>query len=224
MEEMNSHNLYSMLHHTNMDRLWAYWQAIRPDQLSFNESYVGESRFSTPGGTTITPNSPLAPFSRSVGVFHTSETVKSIIGLGYSYQGLEYWRSSPEDMKKAATQLINRLYNVKSGSSGSRLASRTNSVTRYFIKVQVDVTELERPCSIDVYVGDHLAGSMIVMGQPETGIVNGGFAIDDAVTAAGLHKRTTASAVNSIQSSLTVDITKVQSSLSTTASRYWQVS
>ncbi|KAL3953431.1 hypothetical protein ACCO45_013374 [Purpureocillium lilacinum] len=51
-----------MLHHSNMDRLWAYWQAVRPDEEIFQGSYSGLSRFGSPEGSTITAQSPLQPF------------------------------------------------------------------------------------------------------------------------------------------------------------------
>ncbi|KJZ70883.1 hypothetical protein HIM_09748 [Hirsutella minnesotensis 3608] len=50
-----------MLHHTQVDRLWSYWQAIHPDMADFSGSYSGGARFTTPAGSTINQDSPLMP-------------------------------------------------------------------------------------------------------------------------------------------------------------------
>ncbi|KAF5019447.1 hypothetical protein F66182_8555 [Fusarium sp. NRRL 66182] len=168
------------LHHTNVDRLWSYWQAMRPGQ-HFTGSYSGGSRYSTPAGTRITPNSPLQPFYRSRGNFHTSETVKNINGLGYTYTGLEYWRMSQSQLASSARTTINRLY----GSSSSRRRdveerAEPEKTTRYFANVELDVTEVERPAQVNVYVSGKLVGGLVVMRQPTDGTVHGSFSVDQA--------------------------------------------
>ncbi|PFH61469.1 hypothetical protein XA68_17300 [Ophiocordyceps unilateralis] len=98
-----------MLHHSNVDRLWAYWQAIHPDDVIFTESYRGQSRYTTPAGTTVGPDSPLAPFFGSSGKPHTSKTVLSIQEFGYSYKGLENGAQTV-GQKQNAEMLIKDLY------------------------------------------------------------------------------------------------------------------
>ncbi|KAM0738349.1 hypothetical protein ACQRIT_006086 [Beauveria bassiana] len=99
-----------MLHHSNVDRLWAYWQAIYPEASTFNGRYQCLSRFSTLSGTMTSLDSPLQPFRQANGEWHTSRSVNSIKTFGYAYQGLEYWTKSETEMQQGAVELINSLY------------------------------------------------------------------------------------------------------------------
>ncbi|KAG8360958.1 hypothetical protein FVEN_g1567 [Fusarium venenatum] len=168
------------LHHTQVDRLWAYWQAMHPTQSSFSGSYAGGSRYSTPQGTRITQNSPLQPFYRSKGTFHTSETIKSIQSFGYTYAGLEYWRMSQSQLASSARTTINRLYGTSSARRRSLDERADGSTTRYFVNVQLDVTEVERPAQVNVYISGKLVGGLVVMRQPAEGIIHGSFSADQA--------------------------------------------
>lgn len=208
-----------MLHHTNTDRLWAYWQAIRPSEASLKNSYSGGARFSSRSGTTITPDTPLHPFfANSQGRFHTPKSVQSIKGFNYAYEGLEYWKKSDSKMRTDATAIINKLYSdgvtrpmmLKRGEGD--VGEVLEEAVRYFAQIQVDVEELERPCEIKVFVGDHLAGELIVLQQPEKGTVNGKFALDDAPEAnpVDTHDDITEEVVEDILSLIKVEITKVR--------------
>lgn len=97
------------LHHTNMDRLWAYWQAIHPEEATLSSSYRGRPRYRSPAGATITPDSPLDPFRGKDGKPYTPKSVASILDFGYSYEGLD-GNKSEDERKDEATRLINRLY------------------------------------------------------------------------------------------------------------------
>lgn len=200
--------LDSMLHHCNIDRLWAYWQAMRPDEAIFNDTYSGGSRFSTPRGTRISKWSPLKPFFASAGQFHTANSMVDIRRLGYTYQELEYWRKSPAQMTQDARRLINRMYSPN-GRTSSRLMRRSKRTTRYFVGLELEVSQIERPCSINVHVDGKRVGSLVVMQQPEIGIFHGGFSIDEATgpkTSKGLGPD---AVVDSVQKGLTIEIVKV---------------
>ncbi|KJZ76437.1 hypothetical protein HIM_04166 [Hirsutella minnesotensis 3608] len=176
-----------MLHHANVDRLWAYWQAIRPEQDVFQTPYLGLARFSTPRGTTITSQSPLQPFFNAAGAFHTTLSVRAIWDFGYSYQGLEWWRLNEEQMRQEATRLINQLYNFArppppSRGSQRREEQRKTHTTRYFAHVELDVAQVERPCMVKVYHQGQQAGSLVLMAhRPVQGLVKTGFGLDKVV-------------------------------------------
>ena len=171
----------SMMHHANVDRLWTYWQFIRPTESIFSGSYRGSSRFATPDGTTISANSPLQPFYTSSNSFHTSNSVKSIKGYGYTYQSLEYWQKSDSQLKQDATALINSLYGTGAGApKHKRQEGGSGEKVRYFVQVSVDVEDLDRPCAINVYIKDQNIGKVVVMKQPQTGTVNGQLSLDQA--------------------------------------------
>ncbi|KAH7009810.1 tyrosinase [Ilyonectria destructans] len=192
-----------MLHHANVDRLWAYWQFIRPTQAIFKNSYKGGARFNSRDGATITPNSPLQPFYQSNGQFHTPNSVTSIRNFGYTYEGLEYWRKSSDTMKKDATAIINRLY----GPSSSKKAKRDDAtLTRYFAQIQVDVEQLDRPCAIGLFVNTTSVGNFIVLMQPASGLFYGKFSLDRAADPVDLADSKTTVVVNDILAGLRVEI------------------
>ncbi|KAH8722111.1 tyrosinase [Ilyonectria robusta] len=196
-----------MLHHCNVDRLWAYWQAMKPDQVMFNQSYSGGARWSTPRGTTITPKSPLVPFFADSENFHTSESVESIQTFGYAYEGLEYWRKSETQMQQDATRLINRLYS-DTETMARRETRRSDSSTRFFARVKLDVTEVERPCSVNLYLNGKKVGGQVVMQQPTCGTVHGEFSLDSAVDSTEIFGYPVDSVVDTIMANLQVEILK----------------
>lgn len=199
----------SMLHHSNVDRLWAYWQAIRPSDSTFRVSYTGGSRFATAGGTKISPDSPLQPFLKPGGGFHTSRSVNSLQGFGYSYRGLEYWQKSPDQMRQDATQIINSLYSP-TYSKLQNQSLRADSTTRYFARVSVDVTQLERPCEVNILVGGVRAASMVVMNQPAIGVASGLFPLDNAVKSSDVRSGAADQAFDLVKSKMQVEIIKVR--------------
>ncbi|OAQ57685.1 tyrosinase [Pochonia chlamydosporia 170] len=193
-----------LLHHANVDRLWAYWEAIHPESAIFNDTYVTTgSRFSTPRGTKITPDSPLKPFFQKDGTtFHTTKSVASIKTFGYSYEDID----SGED---AVNTLINRLYGQKIGSASHSLRVRGQTpTTRYFVQIQLEKGQVELPCQVNLYLRGMPAGSIVAMEQPRDGILHGGFTIDEAIQAGGFGSLSVDSIVESVQSSIEVDITK----------------
>jgi tyrosinase len=203
---MIADNFTSMLHHCNVDRLWAYWQAMKPQEAIFQRTYRGGARYSTPRGTTISSTSPLNPFYRNGQEFHTTQSVASIKLFGYAYSGLENRSWSPEALRANATALVNRLYG---DNRQSRVMRRDREETRYFVTVELDVTQVERPCSVDVSVGGEHAGSLIVMAQPPSGTIHGTFAIDKALAKKGLHTSATEDVVKKIKAALDVKIVRV---------------
>ncbi|KAF4987692.1 hypothetical protein FGRMN_10218 [Fusarium graminum] len=202
------------MHHTQVDRLWAYWQFMNPTQSGFlSGSYSGGSRYSTPQGTRITPSSPLNPFYKSKGNFHTSSSVNSIREFGYTYPGLEYWHMSGSQLSSAAKTMVNRLYG--SGSSRRRdIEERADSkTTRYFANVELDVTEVERPAQVNVYVSGKLVGGLVVMRQPAEGTVHGSFSADQAADTPQLLGACSPTKVaDAVNSGLQVEIVKLDGS------------
>ncbi|KAG8423585.1 hypothetical protein J3458_000472 [Metarhizium acridum] len=168
-----------MLHHTQVDRLWAYWQFIDPSQASFSGSYRGQSRFSTPQGTIINQDSPLQPFSDRKLRYHTPRSVSSIKGMGYTYEGLEHWRKSAAQLRQDSIQTINSLY-----APPSAFAKRGGSQakTRHFAHVELDRAQVERPCSVKVFIAGKRAGTIPVMLFPANGNLRSSLSIDAFLT------------------------------------------
>ncbi|KAK2597581.1 hypothetical protein N8I77_012359 [Diaporthe amygdali] len=80
-----------MLHHANVDRLIALWQAIYPNASIFNVVDWAGALYGTPAGY-VSADTPLKPFHDDGGGydgFHTSRSVRDISVLGYTYPELQ---------------------------------------------------------------------------------------------------------------------------------------
>ncbi|KAM4057296.1 tyrosinase [Hirsutella rhossiliensis] len=166
-----------MLHHSFVDRIWAFWQALRPDQDVFSTPYAARARFSTAAGTAIDFNSPLQPFFHRSGAFHTTLSVRAIWEFGYGYEGLEWWAKSADQMRQDVINIVNRLYSTGRPASGAKRRSE-EATTRYFATVSLDIAQVERPCQVVVYVDGTRAGSLVIMNRPQSGVVRTGFGLD----------------------------------------------
>lgn len=173
-----------MLHHAQVDRLWAYWNFINPTQSNFNNSYYGQSRYSTPRNTIITPNSPLPPFYDDSDSYWTPNKVASIRGMGYTYEGLEYWNKTAAQLKTDATRLMNSLYAPHSAERRQDRRAPARTKTRYFARIELDREQVERPCIVKIFVDGKAAGNVVVMQVPEAGILRGAVALDEEVKGA----------------------------------------
>ncbi|KAL2067332.1 hypothetical protein VTL71DRAFT_1757 [Oculimacula yallundae] len=112
------------LHHTNVDRLFALYQAINPGTYLTpqTEQY---------GTYTLTPNSldtdstPLQPFAPTgAGPYFTSASARQTSAFGYTYPEIQDWSQSPAQLKANVTAAINKLYNP----SGARVRPRSGEM------------------------------------------------------------------------------------------------
>ncbi|KAL8727773.1 MAG: hypothetical protein Q9166_005828 [cf. Caloplaca sp. 2 TL-2023] len=113
------------LHHAQVDRLLAIWQALHPD--SFVESSrepIGSAVLAQGAQTDV--NTPLKPFhSDTAGNFWTSAGVSSVEKLGYSYSEIQ--GKSQSEIKAA----VNNLYAASTGVTITRrsvVGSRKNDL------------------------------------------------------------------------------------------------
>ncbi|TVY48584.1 Polyphenol oxidase [Lachnellula occidentalis] len=97
------------LHHTNVDRLIALWQAANPTKFL--------TPLQDPGTFTILPKSidtvttSLTPFtSNNIGTLHTSTSARYLSYFDYSYPEIEDWTQTPAQLKKNVTSQIYDLY------------------------------------------------------------------------------------------------------------------
>lgn len=91
-----------MLHHANVDRLIALWQAIYPNSSIFNVVDYAGALYGTAAGN-VSADTPLKPFhdppgaQDGAGGFHTSRSVRDVAVLGYSYPELQAPRGNGTD-------------------------------------------------------------------------------------------------------------------------------
>ncbi|RMZ79372.1 hypothetical protein DV738_g3367, partial [Chaetothyriales sp. CBS 135597] len=117
------------LHHTNIDRQLALWQALYPDSYvepavnNYGSSYIIR-------GSTDTITTPLAPFhdTDDGSSMWTSDGVRSLATFRYSYPELPYWSLSREELQANVRNAVNQLYNP--GSAAQRKRSTVKSARR----------------------------------------------------------------------------------------------
>ncbi|TDZ34027.1 Tyrosinase [Colletotrichum spinosum] len=109
-----------MLHHANVDRLIAMWQAIHYNNKVQTRTSTSGALFATAANTPITADSPLKPFYRdTAGNFHTGRTASDIKNFGYSYPEISDWNLSPDALARQVTVSVNRLYGPGGGGTSS---------------------------------------------------------------------------------------------------------
>ena len=98
-----------MLHHANVDRLFAIWQTIHPSTWVINITAVTGTATIAPGDI-LSSNTPLTPFHSSInGTFWTSNTVRDTRTFGYTYP------ETVDDNASCAIQAVNFLYDNSAG-------------------------------------------------------------------------------------------------------------
>ena len=72
------------LHHMNVDRIFALWQAINPNSYGGSQT-APHSTWTIAQGSTQNSNSPLTPFRSSSGSFWTTSQVRQMSTFRYTY-------------------------------------------------------------------------------------------------------------------------------------------
>ncbi|KAJ8124503.1 hypothetical protein O1611_g9137 [Lasiodiplodia mahajangana] len=165
--DLTSFDALFLIHHCNLDRLAAMWMASHYDTLQ-GQPFTSQGLYSTAKGEIITAGSPLKPFYQADGrTFHTGRTMEATEAFGYTYQDIP---GEDQGRKEGVIVQINRLYGGP--TTTWKLTNASTSRREWFIEVQVDRADLQLPCSINVYLGDHLAGRTILLSMPKTGVAH----------------------------------------------------
>lgn len=113
------------LHHANVDRIFALWQALNPKSYSF-DTKLAQGTYTTAEGTQVDVNSPLQPFHKdTAGKFWTSNDVRDTKIFGYTYPELNDGKTTVGDIRGK----VQKLY----GASGEepKKTSRKRSMISY---------------------------------------------------------------------------------------------
>lgn len=111
-----------MLHHANIDRLYAMWQAINFNDPVFTTSQHGNALYGTASGP-MTADSPLRPFfapatvNTNAPVFYTSRSVEAMSVFGYTYPEIDDWSLAPGDLANTLRIAVNNLYGPGASSA-----------------------------------------------------------------------------------------------------------
>lgn len=185
---------------------------MKGDEGSLVQPYVGGPRWSTPNGTTINPDTTLQPFFDQNNQWYTITSVADVDAFGYTYEGLEFWRKSDEQMKEDATTIINTLYGPRTPKvrRGGSLIPRATDNTRLFAEISVEASELkDRPCEIEITVKGYKANSIVVLAHPVSGPVYGGFSLDEDESANTFSAQSVEETVSSLDDNMQIAIIKV---------------
>lgn len=150
------------LHHAQIDRIFALWQALNPSNYIVPQSNTVGSYYEAVG-TVDSNTSELAPFhSDAANTMFTPERVRDISSLGYTYPELTDLPKSNDEQLKELRRRINNLYNRNIGSTAKPIAraqsDKAMSVTKAFTRInlhtahEMNVNNLEIQWSINTRV------------------------------------------------------------------------
>lgn len=123
------------LHHANVDRLFAIWQAIYPSSYTTAE-VDAEGTFTNAPGETEDVNTPLTPFhSDSAGTLYTSATVQSTRPFGYTYPEVVDWGVNASQLSSNTRTALNKLYNPTGSISIRSLFDKRDNLTAPYTNV-----------------------------------------------------------------------------------------
>ncbi|TVY37847.1 Polyphenol oxidase [Lachnellula occidentalis] len=164
------------LHHANVDRQIAMWQAIYPTKWLQPEA-AASGTWNIYPNTRIDENTPLAPFTSSDGkTLYTSATSRSTQKFGYSYPDVPYaqFPNSSSGLSANVTARVNQLYNGD-GHLGTWPAKRSVRVSglekktidrEWSVAVEVSNAAVSEPFAVVLTVNNKLVGKMVVLHTP----------------------------------------------------------
>ncbi|KAB8292555.1 hypothetical protein EYC80_008264 [Monilinia laxa] len=80
------------LHHTNVDRQFAIWQALNPNSYAINKTST-DGTFSITSGTQEISSTPLTPFNNATGkTYWDSDGVRNTATFNYAYPETQQWK------------------------------------------------------------------------------------------------------------------------------------
>ncbi|KAL8932438.1 MAG: hypothetical protein Q9211_006312 [Gyalolechia sp. 1 TL-2023] len=147
------------LHHAQIDRVLAIWQALYPNSYVEASTEVFESA-AIAQGARVDVNTPLKPFRNDTdGNFWTSATASNVENFGYSYPEIQ--GKSMSEVKAA----VNALYAASSGEITSRRSNEapmkavpgppsTGNYTEWLSNIRVAKDALDQTFFVHIFLGD----------------------------------------------------------------------
>jgi tyrosinase len=185
-----------MLHHCNVDRLVAMWQAIHYDEAMFTGTASSTGQYATPKDSPITADSPLKPFFTANMTFHTSRSVANITTFGYTYPELPSGGATmpPEARANHVRAQVNSLYSRggangvgltraaaaaavlypnKAGYPESESEPEPESKNYYYYTAEIVLnrSEMALPAMLRLVVGGRVVGRLSLLAMPREGAV-----------------------------------------------------
>jgi tyrosinase len=213
-----------MLHHSNVDRLIAMWQAINYNESTMNTTGVSHGTFGTKDGSIVDADSPLKPFFDSKLNYYTSKSASQIKTFGYTYPEINDWSTTPEELAAYVTVRVNDLYGQgldtgpRSGPRRAKDIANSPKLVAYSAEIRVERSDVPLPCTIELRLADHVLGRMSLLGMPTCGMSYTSIPLGDALQALKLRDMSEDTLVPYLQQNLEVEVRKVCSFLEAIAS------
>jgi tyrosinase len=206
-----------MLHHSNVDRLIAMWQAVYYNESTMSSTTLTNGAFGSPKGNA-TPNTPLKPFFLDTkSTFHTSRTAAETETFGYTYPEINDWSKTKDELRDFVINRVNVLYgdgptNVPKQNVQGLVKGRGPVLpsVAYTAEVQVERSEVPLPCSIDVRLEDHTLATISLLGMPLSGMVYSSIPLRDSLKNLSIKDMLENALVPYLQKNLRVEVRKVR--------------
>lgn len=220
-----------MLHHANVDRLIALWQAIYYNSTIYTIGDYEAALYGTAAGF-VGVATPLKPFYDTAENFHTSTSVKNIGVFGYTYPELQptstdgqQVMASPEELSRYVKFKVNALYTENStkyerafqqyrshrtshGAGTGEMKEKTWSIV-----IQVDKVQVPLPATVNCYIGEELIGKMALLQIPTLGVTHSTIPLDGALaTSAGVNLGDEDNVLEFLDQAMKFDLEKVRCS------------
>jgi tyrosinase len=132
------------LHHANMDRQFAMWQALNPQSYVVPTTNIFGT-YAVPKGSVETADSNLLPFRSDNGTeFWTSNGVRSTRVFGYAYREVVDWNTAQAALASNVREYVNRLYNPHLADSYPRPRRLASARSRYLAGANLDSPHVAR--------------------------------------------------------------------------------
>ncbi|EPE27541.1 Di-copper centre-containing [Glarea lozoyensis ATCC 20868] len=157
------------LHHGNVDRQIAMWQAIYPNSY-LTPANTTSGTWTITVGDVLDENTALTPFTQGDGrTPWTSKAARQIKTFGYSYPDVPDWLfTNPRALAANVTARVNKLYNADGslGPFGTKIKGRAapaSDTLSWSIAAKVANSILDEPFSVKLTVGDVRVGRLSVL-------------------------------------------------------------
>lgn len=217
-----------MLHHANMDRLIALWQAIYYNSSIFEIVDYEGPLYGTAAGN-VSADTPLKPFYAVDGNFHTSNSVCNVSTLGYTYPELSPSRQdgpvTPDKLSAYVKFMVNTLYTDVDNSTaygasklgrfrsprglGKRLEDGVTSKT-WSIALQVNKGRIPLPATINCYLSEKTIGKVALLAIPAVGVTHSTIPLDRALATTGLDPVDKDAVIQHLRHELRFEVLKVR--------------
>ncbi|EPS43056.1 hypothetical protein H072_2935 [Dactylellina haptotyla CBS 200.50] len=172
------------LHHNNVDRLYAIWQAANPGRGFSSDDAAPTFQRRVNGGDRDTSSTPLYPFKHANGAYWTANDVnpvKNMFNYGFGYPEVPCSLRSSKDstLDTYATQQINNLYRQQVPSRKMKRGYQTEApALEWNINTVVDQAEIACTFSVVFFFGEppkdplqwdscgQKVGSFAILGNP----------------------------------------------------------